>query len=100
MDARGGVQQSSFEVPAGNSEFYVYFYKYYNLTFQAGLINIAVGFEEEDPDDKPEPLEMEHFYFPLGLWLAGLIISLIFLLAEIVLNRKKQRGNVPMATQE
>ena len=72
----------------------------YNLTFQAGLTITEVHFEEEDPDDKPEPLEMEHFYFPLGLWLSGLIISLIFLLAEIVLNRKKQRGNVPMATQE
>ena len=72
----------------------------YNLTFQAGLVATEVGFEVEPNDDKPEPLEMEHFYFPLGLWLAGLLISAIFLLAEIVLNRKKQRGNVPTATQE
>ena len=65
------------------------------------MVAIAVGFEVEPPDDKPEPLEMEHFYFPLGLWLSGLVISAIFLLAEIILNRRKQsNGDVPMATQE
>ena len=37
--------------------------------------------------DKPEPLKMEHFYFPLGLWLAGIILSAIFLLAEIIMKR-------------
>ena len=37
--------------------------------------------------DKPEPLAMEHFYFPLGLWLAGIILSAIFLLAEIIMKR-------------
>ena len=73
----------------------------YNLTFQAGLTATEVGFNEENPDDKPEPLEMEHFYFPLGLWLAGLVISLIFLLAEIILNRrKKSKREVPMLTPE
>ena len=51
---------------------------------------IEADFKQEPDDDKPEPLEMEHFYFPLGLWLAGLVISAIFLLAEIILNRRKQ----------
>ena len=48
-----------------------------------------VDFEQEPEDDKPEPLEMEHFYLPLGLWLAGLVISAIILLAEIIVNRRK-----------
>ena len=39
------------------------------------------------PRDKPERLAMEHFYFPLGLWLAGIILSAIFLLAEIIMKR-------------
>ena len=38
------------------------------------------------PRDKPEPLAMEHFHFPLGLWLAGIILSAIFLLAEIIIK--------------
>ena len=37
--------------------------------------------------DKPQPLEMEHIYFPLGLLLAGIILSAIFLLAEIITKR-------------
>ena len=92
MDGRGGVQQSHVEVPAGHSEFYIFTLKN-NLTFQAGLINIAVDFEVEAPDDKPEPLEMEHFYFPLGLWLTGLVISVICLLTEIILNYTRKRSN-------
>ena len=47
---------------------------------------IEVPFKVEAPDDKPEPLAMENFYFPLGLWLAGLIVSVIFLLAEIIIK--------------
>ena len=47
------------------------------------MVVAEVGFEEEPEDDEPEPLTMEHFYFPLGLWLAGLGLSIIFLLAEI-----------------
>ena len=51
--------------------------------------------------DKPEPLEMEHFYFPLGLWMAGLIVSTVFLLAEIIVNRRKQPArDIPMAPPE
>ena len=47
-----------------------------------------VSFKEEGQDDKPEPLGMEHFYFPLGLWVAGLVVSVICLLAEIIINWK------------
>ena len=39
------------------------------------------------PSNKPQPLEMEHIYFPLGLLLAGIILSAIFLLAEIITKR-------------
>ena len=58
----------------------------YILTFQAGLTVIEVHFNEEKEDDEPEPLRLEHFYFPLGLWLAGLVVSVIFLLAEIIIK--------------
>ena len=43
--------------------------------------------------DKPEPLEMEHFYFLVGLWIAGLVISMICLLAEIIVNYIRKRSN-------
>ena len=33
---------------------------------------------------------MEHILFPLGLWLAGLLISAIFLLAEIIIHRRRK----------
>ena len=36
--------------------------------------------------DEPKPLKMEHFYFPLGLWLAGLLLSALSLLAEIIIH--------------
>merc|ERR1719220_2060841 len=69
---------------------------------QAGLVAIEVGFKEEPEDQKPEPLEMEHFYFPLGLWGAGLVISVICLLAEIIVYycRKRSNRDVLMSTPE
>ena len=60
-----------------------------------------VDFKEDPENDKPEPLEMQHFYFPLGLWSAGLVVSTIFLLAEIIVNRRKQpKRDVPMTPPE
>ena len=56
----------------------------YILTFQAGLVAKEVPFKVKAQDSEPEPLRLEHFYFPLGLWLAGLVISLLCLLAEII----------------
>ena len=71
------------------------------MTFQAGLTVIEVGFKEEKEDDDPEPLRMEHFYFPLGLWLGGLILSAIFLLAEIIIHRlRKPKTDTPKARLE
>ena len=63
---------------------------------------IEVGFKEEPEDQKPEPLEMEHFYFPLGLWGAGLVISVICLLAEIIVYycRKRSNRDVRMSTPD
>ena len=52
---------------------------------------IEVPFKVEAQDDKPEPLAMEHFYFPLGLWLAGVVISVIFLLAEIIIKWRENQ---------
>ena len=63
------------------------------------MVVIEVDFYEEAPDDKPEPLEMEHFYFPLGLWTAGLVVSTIFLLAEMFIRRKSKR-DLPMLRPE
>ena len=71
------------------------------MTFQAGLTVIEVGFKEEEEDDGNEPLRMEHFYFPLGLWLGGLILSAIFLLTEIIIHRRrKSKTDVAMLPLE
>ena len=43
------------------------------------------------PSNKPQPIAMEHIYFPLGLLLAGIILSAIFLLAEIIIKRLDTR---------
>ena len=60
-----------------------------------------VPFKEEEETKENEPLKMEHFYFPLGMWLGGLILSTIFLLAEIIIHRiRKSKRDVPMLTLE
>ena len=62
---------------------------------------IEVGFEQEKEDDEPEPLKMIHFYFPLGVLLGGLILSAIFLLAEIIIHRLgKSKTDIPKARLE
>ena len=60
------------------------------MPFQAGLVAFEAHFKQDVEDDGPEPLRMEHFYFPLGLWLAGLLLSAIFLLAEIIIHRRRK----------
>ena len=50
-----------------------------------------VPFKLEPYPDKVEPLTMEHIKFPLGLWLAGLLLSALFLLAEIIHYRINYR---------
>ena len=68
----------------------------YILTFQAGLTATEVDFDQKPKDPGPEPLRMEHFYFPLGLWFVGLLISLFCFLAEVISNwiRKRSAGRL------
>ena len=61
---------------------------------------IEVGFKEEPNDDEPEPLRIEHFLLPLGLWFVGILISLFCFLAEIIRHRRRKSSDVPMLTQE
>ena len=56
------------------------------MIFQAGLTVIEKKFIEEPEYDEPEPLRMEHFHLPLGMWFVGILISLFCFLAEIIIN--------------
>ena len=58
------------------------------------MIITEVDFKEKPEDDKPEPLRMEHFHLPLGMWMIGIVISLLCFIAEIIKHRK---NDVPMA---
>ena len=49
---------------------------------------------EDQEEEPPEPLRMEHFHLPLGMWFVGILISLLCFVAEIIKHRKT---NVPMA---
>ena len=69
------------------------------MTFQAGLTVIEVGFKEEEEDDDPKPLRMEHFYFPLGALLIGLLLSVFCCIVEIIYLRKS-KTDVPRAELE
>ena len=60
------------------------------MPFQAGLVSFEAHFKQDVEDERAERLKMEHIYFPLGLWLAGLLISAIFLLAEITIHRRRK----------
>ena len=57
--------------------------------FQAGLTINEVLFKEEEEVDKMEPLLMEHFSLPIGMWFVGIVISLLCFLAEIIHHRKQ-----------
>ena len=70
------------------------------MTFQSGLTVIEVLFEEEEEDEDPKPLRMEHFYFPLGTWLIGLFLSVFCLLAEIIFHCLTTKTDVPPAVLE
>ena len=47
---------------------------------------LEVDYIVEMDDDELEPLRMEHFYFPGGLWLIGILLSVLALLAEIIIR--------------
>ena len=51
------------------------------------MINWEVGFKEDPPNDEPEALRMEHFYFPLGILFVGSLLSLLCFIAEILYHR-------------
>ena len=71
------------------------------MTFQAGLTVIEVQFKAEEEDDEPERLKMKHFYFSLGMWLVGILLSAVFLLAEIISHRlRKPKTDVAVAKVE
>ena len=59
---------------------------------------LEVDLNEEKEDAAPKPLEMEHFYFPLGLWLVGILLSVFCFLTEIVIHRlRKSKTDLPKA---
>ena len=44
---------------------------------------------------------MEHFYFPLGLWVVGILLSVFCLLAELIIHRlRKSKTDIPKARLE
>ena len=57
---------------------------------------IEVGFDQKPEDPGPEPLQMEHFHLPYGMWFVGILISLFCFLAEIISNwfRKRRAGRL------
>ena len=60
------------------------------------MTQIEVPFKVEEEDAEPEPLRMEHFYFPLGLWLVGILLSVFSFLAEIIIHRLgKSKTDIP-----
>ena len=50
--------------------------------------------------DEPEPLRMEHFHLPLGIWFVGLLISLFCFLAEIIIKWITKRKAVRLSDTE
>ena len=71
------------------------------MTFQSGLTTIEVDFEEEEEEEDSEPLRMEHFYFPLGALLIGILLSVFCFIVEIIFHcLRKSKTNVPRAVLE
>ena len=58
---------------------------------------IEVHFKEEELDDEPKPLKMEHFYFPLGVLLVGILLSLFCFIVEIIFHcLRRSKTDVPL----
>ena len=65
------------------------------------MTNTEVLFNAKEEDGEPEPLRMEHFYFPLGLWLVGILLSVLCFIAELIIHRlRKSKTDVPKARLE
>ena len=91
MDNGGGVHHAYVDLSAGPAELIYYFFcRNYILTLQTGLVATEVIFEEVEEEAKLEPLRMEHFIFPLGLWLVGTVLSVFCLLAEVIIHRLRK----------
>ena len=60
---------------------------------------IEVGFKEEEENTKPKALEMKHFYFALGMWVVGILLSVFCLLTEIIVHRLSLSTEEPGVTQ-
>ena len=58
---------------------------------QAGLLIGETQFNEEVGEEPLEPLHMEHFHFPLILWLGGLVLSSISFIVEIITKCIKKK---------
>ena len=82
--AGGAVRQSYVEVSTGMNYVDPTFL---HLTFQAGLLINERQWKEEEEEEPLEPLNMEHFYFPLILWSVGLILSTVSFIVEIIIKR-------------
>ena len=61
----------------------------FNSLFQAGLLINGYELESEPLDESLESLRLEHFYFPLLLWVGGTVLSLLSLMAEIFIKRRE-----------
>ena len=65
------------------------------------MVNIEIPFIAKEPVGEPEPLRMDHFYFPLGLWVVGILLSVLCLLAELIIHRlRKSKTDIPKARLE
>ena len=49
---------------------------------------------EEEEEEPLEPLRLEHFYLPLGLWLGGLVLSSVSFIAEIIIKRLQRNDQL------
>ena len=54
------------------------------VVLQAGLLVAEVLMDEKQDEEPIEPLRLEHFYFPLTLWLAGMVLSALSFTLEII----------------
>ena len=54
------------------------------VVLQAGLLVAEVLMDEKQDEEPIEPLRLEHFYFPLTLWLAGMVLSALSFALEII----------------
>ena len=48
-------------------------------------------FIQPEEEEVLEPLRMEHFYFPLIIWGAGLVLATISFLVEVLKKRGQHR---------